>query len=645
MPVLTAELVADMALPREIDLSPDGARLAYALVPSGKCEEHATATLWVAMVDGARPPRPFTAGTANDRRPRWSPDGACLAFLSDRAARGVDALYVMPSDGGEARAVAPDADTRKRAVEDFAWSPGGGQIAFTSADEPGEEDERREKERDDADVYGERWPYARLRLVSLASGEVTTLAAGDRHVALFAWSPDGSALSYVTQQVPGIGGMEHELTLWRVSAAGGEPREVCRFPAWIDALAWSGDGDTLLFMAPVAGTSQSSHAIFAVPSRGGEPARIACGEDTCAGALVQPRGSSKAAVLVGAGLETRVCLLDLASEALAQLYPTTEADRTSDLGDICAGAGTDGGVVVAMARGAGGSPVEVWAGDMGRAGTRQLSAHHTALDGIAWGPQEPFLWTAPDGWSMDGLVVVPPDGANHPLPTVVLVHGGPYGRWGQGFNLGWASWAQWLALDGYAVLLPNPRGGYGHGEAFAAAVRGDVGGSDFGDIMAMVDAAIARGIADPGRLGIGGWSQGGYMAARAVTRTRRFKAAIMGAGVSDWGTMSMTSDLPCFESEIAGGAPWDGLERRRPIELSPIYAARDVTTPVLILHGEKDERVPLNQAIGFHRALRSASVPVEFVVYPREPHDITERNHQIDVLRRVRTWYDRWLKP
>jgi len=642
MLALTAELIADMALPRELDLSPDGTRLAYALTPLGKRDEHATAALWVAPVDGAHPPRPFTAGTANDRRPRWSPDGTRLAFLSDRATRGTDALYVIASDGGEARAVIPGTDTRKRAVEDFAWSPGGGHIAFTSAEEPDAEDERRERERDDADVYGERWPYARLRLVSLASDEVTTLATGDRHVAQFAWAPDGSALAYVTQQIPGIGGMERELTLWRVPVAGGEPQEVCRYPAWIDALVWPGEGDTLLFMATVAGTSQSSHAIFAVPSRGGEPARIACGEDTCAGALVQSRGSNVAAVLVGAGLDTRVCLLDPASGALAQVYPATKADRASDLGDIAVAAGADG-LIVAATRSAGGTPPEVWTGDARRAGMRQVSAHQTALAGIAWGRQEPFRWTAPDGWEMDGLVVTPPDDADRPLPTVVLVHGGPYGRWGQGFNLGWASWAQWLALDGYAVLLPNPRGGYGHGEAFAAAVRGDVGGSDFGDIMAMVDAAIKRGITDPDRLAIGGWSQGGYMAAVAVTRTRRFKAAIMGAGVSDWGTMAMTSDLPCFESEIAGGAPWDGVERRRPIELSPIYAVRGATTPTLILHGEKDERVPLNQATGLYRALRASDVPVELVVYPREPHGIGERNHQIDIVCRVRSWYGRWL--
>src|SRR5579884_629005 len=176
------------------------------------------------------------------------------------------------------------------------------------------------------------------------------------------------------------------------------------------------------------------------------------------------------------------------------------------------------------------------------------------------------------------------------------------------------------------------------------AARGDVGGADYADVMSALDAAIERGIADPERLGIGGWSQGGFMTAWAVTQTRRFKAAIMGAGVSDWGMMAMTSDIPDFERELGGSVPWDGLEYQNHLRLSPISFARETKTPVLILHGEKDARVPLTQAIGFHRALREYGVPTELVVYPREGHPIRERMHQLDLLRRVRSWYDRWLR-
>ncbi len=647
MTELSAELIADLPLPQEPQVSPDGCTVAYAVAPRSKKEEHPTSALWLAPVDGSRPARQFTPGTAEDRQPRWSPDGSTIAFLSDRATRGTPGLYLIAADGGEARPLT--AAENKKKVERFAWSPGGGHIAFTSADEPSEEDERREKERDDADVYGERWPYARLRLISVASGEVTTLVAGDRHVAGFAWSPDGRELAYMLQQNPSLEAEAHEVAIERVTLAGGEPHPVCRFPRAVDDLIWSSDGQSLLFLAPVAARSQSSQAVYAVPAGGGESRRIVLGEESCAGGLQQPRGAPRAAVRVWAGLETRIELLDPATGALDALSPSGDGDRTADVLDWAAGSVDDGSVVLAVVRAAGDQPAEVWAGraEQGRPipALRRISAHQTALAGLTFGLQEPFTWTAPDGWEMDGILVRPPDAPpDRPLPTIVLVHGGPYWRWGQGFHLSWSQWTQWLALDGYAVLMPNPRGGLGHGEAFAAAARGDVGGADYADVISAVDAAVARGIADPERLGIGGWSQGGFMTAWAVTQTRRFKAAIMGAGVSDWGMMVVTSDVPDFEQELGGSAPWDGVGPHPHARLSPISFARAVTTPVLILHGQKDERVPLSQAIGFHRALRAQDVPTELVVYPREPHGIGERAHQIDLLRRVRSWYDRWLR-
>ena len=310
----------------------------------------------------------------------------------------------------------------------------------------------------------------------------------------------------------------------------------------------------------------------------------------------------------------------------------------------------DGKCVVAVARSTGEQLWEVWAGQGPGNGTEialhQLSSHQEPLAGVTFGKQEPFFWTASDGLKLDGILIRPPEATEqqHPLPMVVLVHGGPYGRSGRYIHLHALDWGQWLALAGYVVLMPNPRGGSGHGEQFAAAARGAVGLDDYQDVMAAVDAAIERGIADPERLAIGGWSQGGFMSAWAVTQTRRFKAAIMGAGVSDWGMMVMTSDVPDFELDLGETAPWDGEGQRKHLDLSPITFARHVKTPVLILHGENDARVPLSQATGFHRALRRQEVPVEFVVYPREPHGIAERAHQLDILKRVRSWCDRWLR-
>jgi dipeptidyl aminopeptidase/acylaminoacyl peptidase len=185
----------------------------------------------------------------------------------------------------------------------------------------------------------------------------------------------------------------------------------------------------------------------------------------------------------------------------------------------------------------------------------------------------------------------------------------------------------------------------GHGQAFAASVRADMGGAEWGDVLAAVDAAVERGIADPTRLGIGGWSQGGFLTAWAVTQTDRFRAGVIGAGVTDWSMLCLTSDAPSFEAALAGGAPWEESARRHADARSPLVHAAAITTPLLILRGERDERVPPNQGTGLYRALRGSAVPVELVTYPREPHGVRERSHQADILRRVRAWYDRWLTP
>ncbi|MFC7645636.1 prolyl oligopeptidase family serine peptidase [Streptosporangium lutulentum] len=183
----------------------------------------------------------------------------------------------------------------------------------------------------------------------------------------------------------------------------------------------------------------------------------------------------------------------------------------------------------------------------------------------------------------------------------------------------------------------------GHGHAFAAAVAGRVGLEEWTDIVSGIDLLIADGVADPDRLGIGGGSHGGFMAAWAVGQTDRFKAALMGSGISDWGMLVATGELGTLEAGLGGSAGWEGPGPHPHDRLSPISFASKIRTPVLILHGEDDTNVPLGQATFFHRALRHFGAEHEFVVYPREGHSFQERNHQIDVLRRTRAWFGRWL--
>jgi dipeptidyl aminopeptidase/acylaminoacyl peptidase len=202
-----------------------------------------------------------------------------------------------------------------------------------------------------------------------------------------------------------------------------------------------------------------------------------------------------------------------------------------------------------------------------------------------------------------------------------------------------------LATVGYAVFLPNPRGGQGHGYAFAASVAGEVGMDEWTDILTGINELIADGVADFERLGIGGWSHGGFMAAWAVGQIDRFKAAVMGAGISDWGMLAATGEEGPFEAALGGSTGWEGTGPHRHDQRSSISHAAKIRTPVLIMHGENDTNVPVAQAEFFHRALCQFGVEHEYVVYPREPHSIRERNHQLDVLRRTRDWFDRWLSP
>jgi dipeptidyl aminopeptidase/acylaminoacyl peptidase len=224
-----------------------------------------------------------------------------------------------------------------------------------------------------------------------------------------------------------------------------------------------------------------------------------------------------------------------------------------------------------------------------------------------------------------------------------MVHGGPYDRHADQLHGGLYPCGQWLASAGYAVFLANPRGGMGHGHEFAAAVAGRVGLEEWTDIASGIDRLIADGVADPGRLGIGGGSHGGFMAAWAIGQTSRFKAAVMNAGISDWAMQVAAGDFGALEADLGGSCGWESPGPHRHDQLSPISYASKIRTPVLILHGQDDTNVPLGQATYLHRALSAFGVEHELVVYPREGHGLRERNHQLDLLWRTRAWFSRWL--
>ncbi len=621
---LTADLLINLWQPAHVDLSPDGRRIAWSAAPLGYEGEHPESAVFVAATDGSGQPRQWTYGN-EDRAPAFSPDGRSLAFLSDRAERGEAGLYVAPLGGGEAAALV----VGPAAVESFRWSPDGSHIAYVQADRKPDPDDR-----DDADVRGEDWFFARLKVVTVATGEIRTVLAGERHVREVAWSPDGTRLAAQVAPTTELDSLaQAEFVV--VAANGGEPRTVCAAP-WAGSLLFV--ADRLVFATPHGGAAVGGSTIHSVDVNGRAPVVIgpSVQDDYCAVSVAAVPGEARVLVGINDGLASRVELRDPVTGAASVVY-----ESPGDFADLAA-VQTDQGLIIGCVESTPDRVVEVVAGPPDR--LQIVSRHGDSVADIRWGTVEDFFWKS-DELALDGILIRPPDAGPGPLPTVVIPHGGPYGRSGRSLHARTLDWGQWLATAGYAVLMPNYRGGVGHGERFAAMARGGVGGGELDDVLSAADAAVERGIADPARLAIAGWSQGGFLTALAVTQTDRFAAGIMGAGVSDWRGMVLQGDIPTMEAGLVEGLPWDGPGPHPADNASPVSFANAVTTPLLILHGQNDARVPFSQGSGFERALRDGPAEVRMVSYPREGHGIREAAHLRQLLTEVRGWLDRWLAP
>jgi len=631
-PELSAETVVDGAVPSQPVISPDGRWVAYVVAPVGRREERRLCALWVAAVDGGSPPWKLTAGTAADFRPRWAPDSASVFFLSDRA--GSRQLHRIRLGGGEAEALT---DWRGE-VSDARPLADDRLVAVVATDEPTGEDERRRAERDDAFVWGRQLRPARLRLLDLATGELRTVdGLGDRHVVEVAARPDGHALAVISWVSPEIepGVITNELHVVDPETGAvddlGQIRTEAGWPAW-----WQDGGSWhLAYMAMPELYSSSAVYDVAVPADAAGHRDLTEGMAVCPTSLVQVTDGPPLALFAD-GLDTAIYRLDPGLlrfrrvSARGGLVDSLTASRT--------------GEVIAALASTSYEPMNVHAGPPGGPLAR-LSDTQPALRAIRWGTQERLSYRASDGLGLDGLLIVPPGRgrADGPFPLITWVHGGPYSRYSDQLMLAPHAPGQWLAAAGYAVFLPNPRGGRGHGRDFAAAVAGSVGGAEWTDITSGIDLLIAEGVADPGRLGIGGASHGGFMGAWAIGQTDRFKAAIMVAGISDWGMLAATGEWGTLDAALSGSGGWEGTGPHPHDQVSPVSFASKIRTPVLIVHGEDDTNVPVSQAIYFHRALSWYGAEHELVIYPREGHGLVERNHQLDLLRRTRAWFDRWL--
>ena len=624
---LTIEEYVTMPSFGSVEFSPDGRRIAYVLTRADLTRSAYDSDVWLVDADG-RNNMQLTRGARSDSAPEWSPDGKKLAFLSDRD--GTTAIFVIDLGGGEARKLTDD----KASVRAYEWSPDGRSIAFVRLDERSAEEERRSAARDDARVVGENRRHAHLHVVDVESKATRRLTEGDFTVWSLSWSPDGKTIAF--DRGPGSGLDEmYRTDIYTIPSAGGEMRPLVVRDGLERHPKFSPDGKMVAFTS-TRGTHDwlREHFLHVITLGDGSIRTIATEYDRTPESIIWSPDS-------------RTIWFEGPIDSTTQLF-RVDADGTgfrnvTNAPGMIGSPDVHGGTAqVAFVYETLTAPPELFVSSLTRFQPRQLTDHNAALRGREIGETRLIRWKNPkDGLEIEGFLTLPvgyTTGAKVPLLT--WAHGGPASRFHQGFlgYLGYVYPTHVLASRGFAVLRPNPRGTGGYGEAFRQANRNDWAGLDWLDINAGIDTVINMGIADPGRLGLMGWSYGGYMASWALSQSDRFKAISIGAPIVDLLSFHGTADIRSFIPEYFKGATRDQLRER-----SPLWHLRKTSAAVLIQHGEDDERVPLSQGTMLYRLLEELGTNVTMVIDPRSGHTPREPKLRIDVARRNVEFFEKYV--
>jgi len=613
---LTPELTLTLRTLSDLQFSADGKHVAFVVTepPHGTTRQR---HVWLLDV-ATHTLRQFTNSPKSEWAPRFSPDGARLGFLSDRD--DFTQLYLMPTDGGEAHAL-----TRgKRAVQAFAWSPDDRRIAFLAPDARTADEEKKTADKDDARVVDRDDRHARVWVVSADSGEARAVTPDSSEVSELQWTgPDGLVVSATDTPASD----ETTNRIFALSPADGVLRRLAAPRGFFGDLRVAPSGGGIYYVgARVDGPEP--HDLMVLPAGGGPARNLTATSVDRPIEHVEWQGDGSLLALVGLGF--RNGLVALAPEG-------TRKPLTSPAMNIATFTATASGRVAFVGQTAT-EPPELYLWD-GHGAPERVSHFNDVWHDVTLGRVEHFHYKSVDGLDIEAALLTPAgyEGKTK-LPLVVLVHGGPTGAWHDAIE----PWGQLLAAQGFAVLYPNIRGSTGYGEQFVELNRGDWGGNDFKDVMAGADAVIARGVADPDRLGIGGWSYGGYMAEWAITQTNRFKAAVSGAGMANLISEFGTETGPAYDQWFYG-LPYE--QPQGFLKSSPFMYLKHARTPTLILQGEADRTDPMGQSQELYRGLKHYGVDAELVLYPREPHGLREEKHLIDRLKRIVGWFDEHLRP
>lgn len=611
-------------------LSPDGSQVAYTVSETKmeKDKEWKTVThVWVVPVTGGKA-RQYTRGEKSANAPEWSPDGRQLAFLADREKDGERQVWMMMADGGEAWAVT----THKGGVSGFKFSPDGKLLLLSAADQPPKDEEERKKVKDDTLVIDRDIRMTHLWRWDIEKKEGKRLTDGNFTVGDPQWSPDGTRVSYTTRPTPKAddGSLSD---IWVLTVASGEKKMLVSEAGSADSARWSPDGKWIAYAGGTdasGGVTQTN--LYVVSAAGGPPKQLAAKFDLNVGTPIWSRDGRKIYFSANVLEAVEIYSSDVATGEVRQISRRGSSTNITDFTP-------DGKMFVGTLSGSG-QPAELYKANATFTSFDLLTNHNPWLKDYALAETEVVKWKSQDGTEIEGLLTKPVGyEAGNKVPLLLNPHGGPTGSSINNFN----GTVQVLAANGFAVLQPNFRGSTGKSLAFAQANKNTWGKGDYEDCMSGVDAMIARGLADPDRLGAFGWSYGGYLTFWILTQTDRFKAVSPGAGLTNIYSMYSQNDIQRYLRWFySDKSPWDATELYW--GRSPMAHVKKVKTPTMIMHGQVDTRVPIAQAQEFYTALKEMKVPVEFVVYPREGHGFTEPRHNMDRIRRYVWFFSKYLK-
>ncbi|MGD0192444.1 MAG: S9 family peptidase [Rhizomicrobium sp.] len=624
-------------------ISPAGDWIAYTVRSIDAKADKATTHIWMTSVDGSKTVQLTGRDKESESHPRFSPDGRYLAFLSSRSDdRHNDQLWLMDRLGGEAQKVTD----LKAGVNGFAWSPDGKRIALVAEDEDKDEPDPDDKDKTAKPIVIDRFRFMQdvvgylgkrrdhLYVLDLADRQLSALTSGEFDEELPSWSPDGKSIAFVSKRQKDVDRNNNWDIFIIAAAKGAQARQLTTFPGADNAPDDFGGGSPLAFSP-----DGKSIAYW----QGGDPKLIEYATNKLAVISV----SGGAARILTPTLDRNIGF-PVWSDDGKSIEFLVEDDRAQYLARVSA----SGGAVAHIAGGrdfiaafseAHGHhallianplmPATVFAWD-GKSAPRQITHQNDWLKDIRLAAVEETSFHSKDGTEVHGFLVKPPNAGGGRLPAILRVHGGPQAQFPLAFSFEW----QIIAAHGYAVVAANPRGSTGRGQAYCAAIFADWGDKDVQDELAAVDDAVKKDVADPNRLGAGGWSYGGMLTNYLIASDTRFKAATSGASIADI-LGGYGNDQYAYDYEMELGQPWKNTNGWMKISYPFLHADR-IRTPTLFLGGDKDMNVPLHNGEQMYQALKSMGVDTELVIYPGQFHGIATPSYVKDRLRRYLDWYD-----